>query len=128
MYFEIKIILFCFADIRNIQICKLMHYILKPSGKQKQNDIVWKFTINDSIQSFLIEVIDPAHIQEKVHNTKTFCLSRNLTLQPFIIFINNDSPQFCVVYDEIIYTFDHFLVALDVCFKTFFVLIQILCI
>lgn len=99
-----------------------MHFVLKPSGKINVKDKkIWKFTINDSIQSFIIEVQDPSQITEKIQNAKEFCISKNIKLQPYIIYINNNEAQFCVVYDNIYYSFDNFLVALDICFKIFFV-------
>lgn len=95
--------------------------MLKPSGKLKHQDKIWKFTINDSIESFVVEVTDASQVAEKIENAKSFCISKNLRLQPFIIYINCSEPQFCVAYDNIYYSFNNFLVALDICFKVFFI-------
>lgn len=110
------------ADIHNMQICRLMHYVLKPSNKVKlANGKFWKMSISDSIESFLVEVLDSSYVPKKINLVKEFCIWKNLKLQPFIIFVNSTIPQFCVVYDGIFYSFNNFLVALDVCFKIFFI-------
>lgn len=95
---------------------KALHFILKPSARLKN----WKPSIGNSIESFVIEINTVAQLLEIVQKKKAFYQKMGFTLQPFLAFCVV-TKQYIVCIDEYFYTFETFLVALDVLFKVFFV-------
>ena len=62
-------------------------------------------------------------MNEELEKRQTKYKSRGLTAQPSIIEVKNDHESiFYIRVDNIIYRFDSFLKALDICFKMHFVL------
>lgn len=67
----------------------------------------------------------PEQLQRQLMIYREKLVGRSETLQPIIIRIGfnlHEIHEFVVLYDNIYYTFDNFIAALDCCFKVFHVL------
>lgn len=101
-----------------------MHALLVPTCKvYTANDSSRKrrFTrpsINDSRESFLLQIKDSSELQNKILNTTNHCVISKSTLQPLILSVG-DNDEFYVYYFNILYKLPNFVKALDVCFKIF---------
>lgn len=97
---------------------------MKTAARKKIEKKIWKVSIGDAWNAFAFEVETVADIQTAINQRKTFCTEHKINIQPYIgiIGIDSDKPQFCVVFDSLMYVFENFLNALDTCFKIFFVL------
>lgn len=100
---------------------KLLHFSLKTTAKGQVNGKNFKCTIQDSIKSFVVEVNTVSDISKEIERMKALCIERKWKLQPIIFYINTETPKFAVCFDDIYYQFETFVVALDICFKLFFV-------
>lgn len=96
---------------------------MKPTAKGQINKANWKVSIQDSIESMIIEVTTVSDVCKRIEAAKLQCISRKWKLQPFIFKIENQSdPYYCVVFDDMFYRFEEFVNAFDICLKLFFIL------
>lgn len=120
MYFNFS------TDEKNIKLMKLIHHALPPTSRISKKDnkkLFWKPSIGDSISSFILEVASHNNIDTKLEEIKLKYVEYNLNLQPLILVVGEEGAQkeFVTVFDGILYKFQHFLSAVDCCFKLFFV-------
>lgn len=114
------------TDERNLKLVKLLHYSLPPTARVTKRDNkkqFWKPSIGDSISSFVLEVASHDAIESSLQKIKSKYAEYNLNLQPLILIVGQEGTQkeFVTVFDGIFYKFQHFLSAVDCCFKLFFV-------
>lgn len=109
----------------------LLHALLPPSIRhsaqnsredtsQNKKRRICKSTIKDSQQTLLLKINSPNDFYPEIDKLAAKLRERGQTLQPLIVFDTANS-DFIVYYDDIKYKFNHFLPALDTCFKIFFV-------
>lgn len=110
-------------NLIDYKIIKLLHAAITPTSriKNKETGNILKTTINDSINSMVIQINTQSELQPKIEEIKNKFRSLDLTFQPSLLIIG-ELEQICVIYDEIYYKTDSILSALDICFKLFFVL------
>lgn len=102
---------------------QLLNTIIKPTARKKVDGVLWKVSISDGWNSFLIFADNVSDIQTEINKRKTFCIKKKITFQPAIIVVGEEnSPQFMVSADSILLHFNNFLTAFDIFFKLFFVL------
>lgn len=82
----------------------------------------YKPSIGQSISGF-IEVVDNAEdIKERLVQLETEYLKVGLSIQPRIFkMLNYDDGKYAVIYNEYYFGFNDILLAIDCCFKMFFV-------
>lgn len=107
-------------------VALLLHALLPPTikhvVKRDNKKLIVKSTIKDSQDSFFIHVTVNNDFDRKINAQRSLLLNRDETLQPLIIGIGNDLlsiTEFIVFYDNVKYTFNNFIAALDCCFKIF---------
>lgn len=62
-----------------------------------------------------------AEIAEKAETYKSFCSERKITIQPYLVVLRGNCPQFFITYDSIFYKFTTLLDSVDILFKLFFI-------
>lgn len=119
-----------FADKSDVLFVQLLHAILPPNIKYcttrgNGKKIVIKSTIKDSQNEFIIHAVAVNDVDHKIEELKQILLKREQTLQPVIVVVGcslTELNEFYLQFDNIKYKFDHFLPALDCCFKIFHIL------
>ncbi|KAF5295598.1 hypothetical protein FQR65_LT19872 [Abscondita terminalis] len=74
--------------------------MVKPKGRKKINNKVWKVSIGDAWKSFSSEVRTVADISPAINKRKQFCIEKKITLQPFLIVVGDreeDDLQFALI-------------------------------
>lgn len=102
-----------------------MHAMFPPKQRKAYPENKHKFfkpSIMQSIEAF-VQIINSAEdIKEKLIELRQQYGKVGLSLQPKIFKIRNyDDGKYVVIYKEYYYSFNEFLLAVDCCFKLFFV-------
>lgn len=102
-----------------------MHAMFPPKQKVSYKDNKKKFykpSIEQSIQGFIHTINSAEDIQEKVAELRQEYDKVNLKLQPMIFkMINFIDGKYAVVYNDYYFGFNDILLAVDCCFKMFYV-------
>lgn len=112
------------SDVINIKTTRVLCAILKTGAIIKnKNSVVWKPTIIDAMDSICMEINSVTEMNEIISKKRVKYSNFSLKLQPIIFKLNNqENYAFQVIYDNIIYSFNNFIVAFDTCFKIFITL------
>lgn len=112
-----------FSDEREIEIIKALHSIIKPTARaiNIETAAVWKITIQDSIDSFILFASTLLEFEDKIQKKIAKYSKYNVTLQPLIFYIKNSEKPFGIYLDGKYFLFDKLSLAIDLCFKIFFV-------
>jgi len=87
---------------------------------------IWKYNCclaENNIYFFLFQSF--ADLEHDIEHQRNRAAALNLTLQPFIIFVGRDASSvngYYVCIDKTLYKIESALKAIDVCYKSFFVL------
>lgn len=82
-----------------IELIKLLHFILKPTAILKHVDTskIWKVTTLNSADAFMAEVSTLLELENLIRKRKDTYLNYNLTLQPQIFFVKK-RETICSIY------------------------------
>lgn len=110
-----------------MEIIKLLECVVKPTVKLKSKvdenskHKKWTITIDDSVQSFIVECISIAELESVVQAKIEKYRNYKITLQPFILRLEDNEERYGIYLDGKYYLFKYLFSTLDYCFKTFFV-------
>ncbi|CAH0553157.1 unnamed protein product [Brassicogethes aeneus] len=128
---EVKELAFLEEDISEDSIIAVqlhsLPYLIPPKGRittKKGKGKVWKFSIQEAVDSIIIHAKNAADIERLVSQQKAKAITNDLTVQPYVLVVGQSLKSleaYYVVVDKIRYEVHSMLSALDTCFKIFFV-------
>ncbi|XP_011704874.1 PREDICTED: uncharacterized protein LOC105460126 [Wasmannia auropunctata] len=115
-------------EAKDILLMQCLSSLLPPSRQVQLGTKKFKPTIKESRDAFIVNVKIPGQVvnfiterREKICNQ----FGRSASVQPYILYVGKEQDvidEVLVVIDNFCYKLESFQHALDVCFKTFFVL------
>lgn len=122
--------LFCVSASKDAIIALCLHAVIQPvttikvSGSDKKKKNIWRPSIAASQDSFFCQINTINDLDRKVQQKNDQSAKLGLSQQPYVIGVGEISAieTYYVIIDEIRYKFDNFVKALDICFKSHYVL------